>query len=252
MTNKPDVLTVIPARYGSTRLAGKPLKTIGGKPMIQLVYERALKIKRSGKVVVATDDTRIYDAVTAFGAEARMTSPEHHSGTDRVAEVAGEEDAEIIINLQGDEPFIKPDGIDEAVGRLVDDPAIEVATLCVAVGEKEAQNPDVTMVVKDLEGMALYFSKLPIPNDRDGQGKTRPLYKHLGIYVFRRDFLIQYAALEPTPLERSEKLEQLRILEHGHRILCVETADDSIGVDSPDDLQRASEIFRREIIDNGA
>ena len=240
---EPNVLAVIPARYGSSRLAGKPLKFIGGKPMIEHVYRRACEISSVDAVVVATDDKRIEDAVKAFGGSVQMTSPDHQSGTDRVAEVAEKSNADIVVNLQGDEPFIDPASVDNAISALIDNPDVNVSTLCVPVTEEEASDPGVTLVVRDLNGRALYFSKLPIPNNRDGSAMDRPLLKHLGIYIFRRDFLLQYAGLEPTPLEKCEKLEQLRILEHGHQILCVETKHDSIGIDSPDDLDTANKIF---------
>ncbi len=245
MSDSPKVLAVIPARYGSSRLAGKPLKTIGDKPMIELVYKRASEIESVDAVIVATDDQRIMDAVAAFGGVARMTSPDHRSGTDRVAEVAEQSDADIVVNLQGDEPFIDPASVNSAITALIDNPDVNVSTLCVPVTVEEADDPNVTLVVRDLKNRALYFSKLPIPNDRDGSASDRPVYKHLGIYIFRRDFLLQYAGLEQSPLEKLEKLEQLRILEHGYQILCVETEHDSIGVDSPDDLDNANKIYAK-------
>jgi len=240
---KPRVIVIIPARYGSTRLEGKPLLPIGGRPMIQRVFERARKIESAERVIVATDDERIAAAVHEFGGEVEMTSPDHPTGADRVAEVAARHDADIVVNLQGDEPFIDTAAVDRAVTALIGAPDINVATLCAPITPAEADNPDVTLVVRDLRGLALYFSKLPIPNDRTGGAQPRPLLKHLGIYVFRRDFLLQYAVLAPTPLEKCEKLEQLRILEHGGKIMCVETDQDSIGVDSPDDLARANALF---------
>jgi len=236
------VLVVIPARFASTRLAGKPLKLIGGKPMIQRVYEQAKKMKTASRVIVATDDERILNSVKLFGGEAMMTSAEHQSGTDRVAEVAKSVDADIVVNLQGDEPFINPDAVDAAVLALMTDSSVKMSTLCVRISGEEARDPNVTCVTRDLAGFALYFSKLPIPNDRDGNSPGRPLFKHLGTYVFRRDFLLWYAKLAPTPLEKCEKLEQLRVLEHGEKILVVETESDSLGVDSPEDLARAESM----------
>lgn len=238
------VLVVIPARFASTRLPGKPLLYIGNKPMIQLVYEQAKKMKTATKVVVATDDERIIEAVKQFGGEAVLTAVTHESGTDRVAEVANNTDCDIVVNIQGDEPFINPLDVDKAVQVLVDDLSIKVSTLCVAIGPEEAKDPNVTCVVRDLKGHALYFSKLPIPNDRDGNATNRPLYKHLGTYVFRRDFLLYYAGLGCTPLEKCEKLEQLRILEHGEKISCIETTAGSLGVDSPADLALAGKIVK--------
>ncbi len=243
MINKPYVLVVIPARFHSARLEGKPLKLIGGKPMIEHVYNRAKDMKTADRVIVATDDDRIVEAVKKFGGTALLTSKSHRSGGDRTAEVARLVKSDIVVNLQGDEPFINAEAVDSAVSALIEIPEIKVTTLCVPISSAEAEDPNVTCVVRDLAGYALYFSKLPIPNDRDGEADKRPLYKHLGIYVFRSDFLVEYAALEPTPLEQCEKLEQLRILENGERIMVIETDCDSIGVDSPEDLKKANEIF---------
>jgi 3-deoxy-manno-octulosonate cytidylyltransferase (CMP-KDO synthetase) len=243
MVDKPSVLVVIPARFHSTRLEGKPLKFIGDKPMIEHVYNRAKEMKTADRVIVATDDDTIVAAVKRFGGEAELTSCDHQSGQDRVAEVASRIKADIIVNLQGDEPFIDPGAVDLAVTWLIENQDVKVTTLCVPISPGEAADPNVTCVVRDLAGYALYFSKLPIPNDRDGDAKERPLFKHLGIYVFRSDFLVEYAALEQTPLERCEKLEQLRILENGERIMVIETDCDSIGVDSPEDLEKANKIF---------
>lgn len=237
------ILVVIPARYDSTRLAGKPLILIGGKPMIQRVYEQAKKMKTADMVIVATDDNRVYDTVKKFGGEVKLTSPDHKSGTDRIAEVArGLPEYDIVANIQGDEPFIDPQSVDMAVKTLIDDPALKVSTLCVSIGPKAAEDPNVTCVTRDLNGFALYFSKLPIPNDRDGGSADKLLFKHLGTYVFRREFLLQYAEMTRTPLEKLEQLEQLRILEHGEKILCIETKNDSIGIDSPEDLEMAEKI----------
>lgn len=211
--------------------------------MIEHVYNRAREMKTADRVVVATDDDRIVKAVKEFGGEALLTSQNHRSGTDRSAEVAKLIKADIVVNLQGDEPFIDAGAVDSAVATLIESAELKVATLCVPISPAEAEDPNVTCVVRDLAGYALYFSKLPVPNDRDGGSPGRPLYKHLGIYVFRSDFLVEYAALEPTPLERCEKLEQLRILENGERIMVIETDCDSIGVDSPEDLNKANEIF---------
>ncbi|HJM82962.1 MAG TPA: 3-deoxy-manno-octulosonate cytidylyltransferase [Nitrospinota bacterium] len=244
MINGHGVLVVIPARYASSRLEGKPLKSIGPKTMIEHVYRQAEKMSTADRVLVATDDKRIEEEVRRFGGEALMTSMNHKSGTDRVAEVAARSSEGIIVNIQGDEPFIDSGAVDSAVTALSDASSVQVATLCVPISADQALNPDVTCVVRDLDGVALYFSKLPIPNDRDGDRPGRPLYKHLGIYVFWRDFLLKYATLVPTPLEEAEKLEQLRILEHGEKIIVVETENDSIGVDSPEDLERANELYK--------
>ncbi len=236
----PKALVVIPARYGSTRLPGKPLLTIGGKPLIELVYRQALLIESASRVVVATDDHRIQDAVKSFGGEALMTSKDHVSGSDRIAEVAEKmPEYDIVVNIQGDEPFIDPGSVDSIIKPLTADPSLNVTTLCTPVLAEEAHEKNVTCVVRDINGYAIYFSRLPIPCDRDGDSKESPFFKHLGVYGFRSDFLLYYSRLDPTPLEKLEKLEQLRILEHGHKILCVETRADSIGVDSEEDLLHA-------------
>ena len=213
--------------------------------MIELVVKRAGEMKTADRIIVATDDETIAIAVEAFGAEAMMTSKTHKSGTDRVAQVAREIGGDVIVNLQGDEPFIDPASVDMAVMALAQTPSVNTATLCVKVTRAEANNPDVTLVTRDLNSMALYFSKLPIPNDRDNAHCALPFLKHLGIYVYRRDFLLQYAQMEPTPLEKREKLEQLRILEHGGEIMLIETKHDSMSIDSPDDLEKANELFAK-------
>ena len=236
-------LVIIPARFASTRLPGKPLVDIGGKPLIRRVYEQAKKLKTAGRVVVATDDERILETVEGFGGKAVLTDPKHPSGTDRVAEVAEDAEESIVVNIQGDEPFFDTDAVDRAVKTLVDNPSLKVATLRVPIDEDEANDPNVTCVVCDKKGNALYFSKLPIPNDRDGNSKERPLFKHLGVYIFRREYLLVYSAMPPSPLELCEKLEQLRILESGEKIFCEITDTDSIGVDSPEDLARAKKII---------
>ena len=241
---KPRVLVVIPSRYGSTRLEGKPLKLIGGKPMVELVYRQAQKMETATEIIVATDDQRIMDAVAAFGGKAMMTSQDHQTGTDRVAEVAKKRKADVVVNMQGDEPFIDPAAVDLAVSRLLAAKSAKMSTLCVPVTHQEACDPTVTCVVRDLKENALYFSKAAIPNDRDGALPGKAYLKHLGLYVFRHDFLLKYAKMEATPLEKREKLEQLRVLERGGKILVVMTESDSIGVDSPADLEKADKIAR--------
>ncbi len=245
-TSQPAIIAVIPARYGSTRFPGKSLAMIRNKPMIQWVYERTKRSKLVQRVVVATDDQRIRDAVLSFGGEAVMTSASHATGTDRIAEAAGHLDCGLIVNVQGDEPLIRPEMIDEAIAPLAADPSLVMGTLATPIADRdEAFDPNVVKVVVDGKGFALYFSRAPIPWDRDRrQGKTSfaempfagPALKHIGLYVYRRDFLLTFAALPPTPLENIEKLEQLRALEHGHRIRVVTTAHQSFGVDIPGDL----------------
>lgn len=241
------IVAVIPARYGSTRFPGKALAMIKGRPMIQWVYERTAKAASLDRVLVATDDQRIADAVLAFGGECVMTSSAHSTGTDRIAEVAASLDCDLIVNVQGDEPLIEPAMIDDAVAPLRHDPGIVMGTLCGRIDiAEEAFDPNIVKVVLDRDGFALYFSRAPIPWDRDRWSGldvgARPLhdrfYKHIGLYVYRRAFLLNYAALGPTPLESIEKLEQLRALETGHRIKVVETSHRSIGVDTPHDLQK--------------
>jgi 3-deoxy-manno-octulosonate cytidylyltransferase (CMP-KDO synthetase) len=214
--------------------------------MIQWVHERTRRSKLVNRVIVATDDERILSAVKSFGGEAMMTSPQHATGTDRIAEVAKSIDCDIVVNVQGDEPLIRPEMIDEAIVPLVQDASIPMGTLCRRIeAREEAFDPNVVKVVFDKNGLALYFSRAPIPWDRDAwAGKSSwkelslegPLYKHIGLYVYRRDFLLEYAAMPRTALEAAEKLEQLRALENGHRIKVAVTRYESFGVDIPGDL----------------
>jgi 3-deoxy-manno-octulosonate cytidylyltransferase (CMP-KDO synthetase) len=240
------ITAIIPARYGSTRFEGKALADICGKPMIQHVYERTMRASLVSDVVVATDDERIFTAVKGFGGRAEMTLKSHETGTDRLAEVAGRCDSDIIVNVQGDEPLIEPDMIDEAIEPLTADGSLVMSTLKSRIQTlHDFLSPNVVKVVTDWEGFALYFSRSPLPNFRDkwndlkdekfASGKLL-CYKHVGLYVYRRDFLLQYSQMSPTYLELAEKLEQLRVLENGYRIKVVETAHDSIGVDTPADL----------------
>lgn len=253
---KPTVVGIIPARYGSTRLPGKALKLILGKPMIQRVYERAQLARGLSSVCVATDDERIARLVESFGGRAVMTSPDHPSGTDRLAEATRGMDAEIVVNVQGDQPFLDPVMIDEAVQPLLDDPALPMATLMHPVDRPEdLQDPAVVKVVVDLAGNALYFSRSLIPYPR--HTLPHPVYEHVGLYVYRRDFLQKLAQLPPTPLERIESLEQLRVLEHGFRLRVVETKCRDHGfsgfsVDTEQDLVRAEAMLReRELSQSG-
>ena len=214
--------------------------------MIEHVYRRTSDARSIGSVIVATDDERVADAVRAFGGEVRMTSAHHPSGTDRLAEVAAELSCELIVNVQGDEPLIEPAMIDEAVAPFGGHPGLEMSTLRRRIEDPaELQNPNVTKVVVDLQGFALYFSRAPIPHLRSG-GTAAPAWRHVGLYVYRRDCLLRLAQLPPTELERSEALEQLRALEHGIRIQAVETRFDSIGVDTPDDLERVRQVFEQQ------
>ena len=233
------ILAVIPARFASTRFPGKPLADRTGKPLIQHVVERVREAKRIGRIVVATDDDRIAAAVARFGGEAMMTG-EHPNGTSRIAEVVerlGTGAGEVIVNVQGDEPEIEPDMIDALVEALAGgDAAAPMATVATPLGAGEdAGNPNVVKVVVDAAGRALYFSRSPIPCHRDGHGSGSPPYlKHLGLYAYRRDFLLRYARLAETPLELAEKLEQLRALEHGHAIRVIVGPPSPPGIDTPE------------------
>ena len=234
------VAVVIPARYGSTRLPGKPLAEIDGRPMIWYVWSKACAAKLPARVVVATDDERIASAVRGFGGRAVLTSPACASGTDRVAEAARGMDEEILINLQGDEPLMHPSVIDAVAAPLVAEPDVPMATAALPLDDpEEYARASVVKVVVDARGDALYFSRSPIPHFRDtGTGRYR---KHLGIYGYRREFLFRVAALPPSPLEEAERLEQLRVLEAGYRIRVVDVAHDSVGVDTPEDLNSVEE-----------
>ena len=209
--------------------------------MIEHVYGRAAAARNVDAVIVATDDPRIADAVMKFGGNVRMTSAEHLTGTDRLAEVAAGLDCDLVVNVQGDEPLIEPDTIDAAIEPFRDDPALLMSTVSTRITDNDAiADPNVVKVVSDVRGFALYFSRSPIPYPR---GLRATSYKHLGLYVYRRQFLRTVAALEPTALERSESLEQLRVLENGFAIKVVETRHDSIGVDTPEDLERVRRLL---------
>jgi 3-deoxy-manno-octulosonate cytidylyltransferase (CMP-KDO synthetase) len=235
------VLGVIPARYASSRFPGKSLAVLAGKTIIQHVYERSVQSRYLSRVIIATDDERIRQTATDFGAPVQMTRADHFSGTDRVAEAASASDADVVVNIQGDEPLIDPAAIDAAILSLLDDPDVPMGTLKKLIEDPdETSNPNVVKVVTDLRGSAIYFSRHPIPHDRDNAFKH---YKHIGLYVYRREFLLGYPALPVGPLERAERLEQLRALENGFPIRVVETDYESLGVDTPDDLARVSELF---------
>ena len=249
------ITAIIPARYGSTRFEGKALADICGKPMIQHVYERTIRSSLVSDVVVATDDERIATAVRKFGGRVEMTSTGHETGTDRLAEVAARIDSDIIVNVQGDEPIIEPAMIDEAIEPLVSDASIMMSTLKSRIKTlHDFLSPNVVKVVTDWEGYALYFSRSPVPNFRDKWNDLKDekfstgkllCYKHVGLYVYRREFLLQFSQMSPTYLELSEKLEQLRVLENGYRIKVVETSHDSIGVDTPADLAAVVDKLRK-------
>lgn len=237
-------LCVIPARYSSTRLPGKPLADIAGKPMIRHVYERAKLAARPAEVIVATDNELVFNTVEGFGGKAVMTAAHHPTGTDRLAEVAAKfATADVIINVQGDEPLIAPEVIDQ-LAAVFDNapPELVMATLMTSMDEDEYNNPAAVKVVTDLSGYALYFSRSLIPYPRVVH-EAMAVNKHIGIYAYRREFLLKFAGLAPTPLERSECLEQLRALEHGYRIKVLKTDFKSVGVDTPEDLARINAIL---------
>jgi 3-deoxy-manno-octulosonate cytidylyltransferase (CMP-KDO synthetase) len=228
---KKRLAIVIPARYGSTRLPGKPLVDILGKPMVQHVYERAMQVPHVEAVVVATDDSRIMAAVCAFGGQCLMTSPDHPSGTDRLTEVMRQIDADIYINLQCDEPLVRPEDIAKLANGMCLDPSVQVGTLCHRISAEEAQVPHTVKVVVTARGDALYFSRSPIPFDCTSGWAC--YFKHVGIYAYRREVLAAYADLPQPMIEQAEKLEQLRLLAAGFRIRVFEVAPVGPGVDTP-------------------
>jgi 3-deoxy-D-manno-octulosonate cytidylyltransferase len=240
------VLAVIPARYASARFPGKPLAQIAGKPMIQHVVERLREASKISRIVVATEDPRIQDAVTSFGAEAILTRADHRTGTDRVAEVAVHIPAEIYVNVQGDEPLIDPDTVDAVVQSMLDDLSAQIGTPCSPITiPNEIMDPNVVKVVRDFDGNALYFSRAPIPWVRDTGAKVDARHwKHIGVYGYRRDALLEFPTLPPGELERIEQLEQLRWLENAFHIAVVETEYDAISVDVPADVERVEKLLR--------
>jgi len=250
------IVAIIPARFASTRLPGKPLSDIHGKTMIERVCERARAARTVSRVVVATDDERIARVVRGFGGEAVMTSPGHPSGTDRLAEAARGIEAEVIVNVQGDEPMLDPAGIDAAARALLDDPALPMATLSLPLRSvEEMLASSVVKVVVDARGDALYFSRSPIPHLRLGASSdaraaaeaavaSSLARKHVGLYAYRREALLLFASLPPSPLEKAEGLEQLRALHHGMRIRVVPVdGEGGVAVDTPEDLERVRALL---------
>jgi 3-deoxy-manno-octulosonate cytidylyltransferase (CMP-KDO synthetase) len=234
---------VIPARFNSTRLPGKPLLEIAGKPLIQWVHERAQQASRLDDVIVATDDERIFRAVEGFNGKAVMTSADHPSGTDRVAEVAQSLQGNVFVNIQGDEPLIPPETIDAVCDPFERDADLQVTTACVEITDPvEVNSPHVVKVVFNGQGRALYFSRASIPHRR-GVGSV---YKHLGIYGYRREFLRIFSSLPVSPLEKIERLEQLRLLENGIPVHVVEVQQDSLGVDTDEDIDRVRPLLENE------
>ena len=253
MSDKPMVVGVIPSRYASQRLPAKPLVDLLGKPMMQRVYEQAKKARLLDRVVVATDDARIEKCVRTFGGDVILTSPDIQSGSDRVAAVASQVDGSIFVNIQGDEPLIAPEMIDQAVRLLLEDALIHVGTLVKKIDTTaDLMNPNIVKVVLNHHMHALYFSRSPIPYIRDEADTAKWLemhtfYKHIGLYVFRREFLMQYAHMPASQLEKAEKLEQLRILEAGTIIKTGITKFDSIPIDTREDVERVITILQQTI-----
>jgi 3-deoxy-manno-octulosonate cytidylyltransferase (CMP-KDO synthetase) len=243
-----SVVAVIPARFASTRLPGKPLVSIGGKSMIERVWSRVRQAASVSDVLVATEDERIRAAVEAFGGKAVITRSDHRSGTERIAEVAAaRKEAGIFVNVQGDEPLVEPAAIDELVDAIQSDDEVHVATLAVPIiHQPDIMDPNICKVVLDFDGNALYFSRAPIPwvRDRGGTVHARHL-KHLGLYAFRREALLDFATFPQGDLERVEQLEQLRWLENGYRIRVAETEHDSVSVDVPEDVARVEALLAK-------
>jgi 3-deoxy-manno-octulosonate cytidylyltransferase (CMP-KDO synthetase) len=245
--SQPKVIVVIPARYGSTRLPGKPLISLAGKPLIQWVVERARLAKRVERVIVATDDQRIVRAVEEFGGEARMTRTEHRTGTERVAEVAARENGDVFLNVQGDEPLLDPQAIDVAVNSLLEEPQASISTVATPIKTPaDIMDPNVVKAVLDFDGNAIYFSRAPIPWVRDSTSKIQVRHlKHLGLYVFQRQALLEYPTLPQGELERIEQLEQLRWMENGWKIRVAEVEHDAVSVDVPEDVVRAEKLLQK-------
>lgn len=265
MKRKIKVLAVIPARYSSTRLPGKPLALINDKPMIQWVYESAKKCPFIDRVIVATDDVRIFDIVKNFGGEAMMTSPNHKSGSDRVAEVAKKVSSDIVINVQGDEPMITPKILSKIIQEFYKDKYVNVVTpICKLEYISELFNPNFVKVVVDKNGFAMYFSRSIIPFIRDNFDLQKQnfvikdnnfidkgiFFRHIGIYGYRRNFLFKFLSLPQGKLEKLEKLEQLRILEHGYKIKTILVEDSPVSVDTSEDLERVRRIFSKKYENN--
>jgi len=237
------VIGVVPARWASTRFPGKPLALIAGKPLLRRVYEQCLKAQKLDHVLIATDDQKIRVAAESWGAEVVMTSPKHPTGSDRLAEVAKNLKCDVVVNIQGDEPLIKPSMIDSLIQSLLDDKTVVVSTLARKIVEAaDLDNPNVVKVVFDQNNRALYFSRFCIPFERE---KKADHFKHFGIYAYRRLFLLKFVQMKPSRIEEIEKLEQLRVLENGYGIKVVLTQSDSIGVDVPEDITRVEQVLRK-------
>ena len=238
------IACIIPSRYASTRLPGKPLRMIAGETLVHRVYERAALAKLPDIVIVATDNEKIESEVKSFGGRVMMTSPDHPTGTDRLAEVAASlPDYDIVVNVQGDEPFINPDVMDSLAKRLAERDDLDMTTAAAPLKEDEYDDPSAVKVVVNQKGEALYFSRSLIPYPRN-EFSVPPL-KHVGIYAYRRDFLLAYAGMKQTPLEKTESLEQLRALEMGYKIGVIRIDSEDIGIDTEEDLKKANRLFER-------
>jgi len=250
MSEKQNVIGVIPARYGSSRFPGKVLANLAGKPMIQWVYEQASKSELLNQLFVAVDDERVKKVVEGFGGKAVMTRKEHQSGTDRIAEAVKNIETDIVVNIQGDQPLLDARMIDEAVQPFFDDPSIKMSTIKTKVGEEEYHDPAVVKVVVDENDFALYFSRSLIPFPREG--KPINVYEHVGLYVYKKDFLLEISKLPQSFLEQIEMLEQLRILEKGYKIKVVETKSEhaaGVSVDTPEDLAKVEKMIQEMNLD---
>lgn len=245
--NPAAVIIVIPARYGSTRLPGKPLVALAGKPMIERVYERASQSKLAKRVIVATDDDRIMKAVQSFGGEALMTRSTHRTGTERVAEVASHTDGEVFVNVQGDEPLLDPASVDTAINALLEEPAASLSTVATLIKTPaDIMDPNVVKTILDFDDNALYFSRAPIPWVRDSASKIQVRHlKHLGLYAFQRSALLEYPTLPQGTLEKIEQLEQLRWLENGWKMRVAEVEHDAVSVDVPADVERVEKLLQK-------
>ena len=239
---------VIPARWGSTRFEGKILALLNGKPMIEHVWAQVKKAELLEAVIIACDDERIFKAAQNFGAQAVMTAKDHESGTDRIAEAVANVSVDVVVNIQGDEPLIEPRVIDNLADALLKDPGLSMATVIKRiVKEEDLQNPNVVKATIDENKNALYFSRSPIPYNRAAKAFSQSIYyKHLGLYAYRKDFLLKFKKLPVSQLEATERLEQLRVLDAGYKIRTIETDHETIGVDTPEDLQRVQELLRKK------
>ena len=236
-----NAIAVIPARFGSSRLPGKALAEIAGVPMIVRVWQQTKKARLLKRALVATDDERIENAVRRAGGEVEMTAASHQSGTDRIAEVASRVSAQIYVNVQGDQPFIAPEDVDAVIAAMSAEPSISMATLGAPIVDvEEWHNPNRVKIVCDGRGNALYFSRSPIPFLRDGAGVPSSALRHVAVYGYRREFLLKFTALRPGELEQTEKLEQLRAMEHGYKIRVIGSKASSLEVDTPEDLALAN------------